>query len=79
MFDMIYVFEDGKIAESGDFNSLLIAGGVFAQMWQSYVSEEPGSTSEKDNLGNLITLRDRIEKRLARNSSEKQESKSAEI
>lgn len=63
MFDIIYVFEDGKIVERGNFNSLLAKGGLFASMWQTYISEEPEAAGEQSNL---ITLRDRIEKRMAR-------------
>jgi ATP-binding cassette, subfamily B, bacterial len=79
MFDTIYVFDDGKIVESGDFNSLLINGGAFAQMWQTYVAEEPDAATEPGQLGNLITLRDRIEERLARANAKTQESRSAEV
>ena len=77
MFDMIYVFQDGKIVERGNFNSLLAEGGLFASMWQTYVSEEPEVANDQSQ-GNLITLRDRIEKRLEKAKSIVNGSASAE-
>ncbi len=36
MFDMIYVFDDGRIVESGSFNELLSTSGVLSEMWRNY-------------------------------------------
>lgn len=36
MFDILYVFEAGKLVEKGDFNTLSQAGGLFEKMWNSY-------------------------------------------
>lgn len=36
MFDLIYVFEDGKIVESGTFAQLTANGGKLAEMWKNY-------------------------------------------
>jgi ATP-binding cassette subfamily B protein len=65
-FDTIYVFEDGKVVESGDFESLLRKHGVFDQMWRNYqVAGEPAQVpsalpADYVSVGNLITLRDRV-------------------
>ena len=40
LFDRIYVFDDGKIVESGDFKSLLQADGQLAAMWREYQTEQ---------------------------------------
>jgi ATP-binding cassette subfamily B protein len=40
LFDRIYVFDDGKIVESGDFKSLLQADGMLASMWREYQTEQ---------------------------------------
>ena len=40
LFDRIYVFDDGKIVESGDFRSLLQADGQLAAMWREYQTEQ---------------------------------------
>lgn len=77
MFDTIYVFEEGRVVETGDFNSLLAKGGLFASMWQTYAAEEP-DVVEEGHTGNLVTLRDRMEKRLAR-AAKAQEAKAAEV
>lgn len=39
-FDMIYLFEHGKIVESGDFNALLKKKKHFATMWKNYLHHE---------------------------------------
>ncbi|MDP4007813.1 MAG: ABC transporter ATP-binding protein [Candidatus Peregrinibacteria bacterium] len=36
MFDILYVFEKGKLIEKGDFGTLVKAGGLFQSMWHSY-------------------------------------------
>jgi ATP-binding cassette, subfamily B, bacterial len=36
MFDVIYVFDDGKIVESGTFTELTASGGRLAEMWRNY-------------------------------------------
>jgi hypothetical protein len=62
MFDLIYVFDDGKVVESGDFDSLVTRRGLFAQMWRNYqAAEMPAPLTGTDNLGvsNLVSLRDR--------------------
>ena len=33
---MIYVFDDGKIVESGTFSQLTANGGKLAEMWKNY-------------------------------------------
>jgi ABC-type multidrug transport system fused ATPase/permease subunit len=40
LFDRIYVFDDGNIVESGDFKSLLQAGGPLAAIWREYQTEQ---------------------------------------
>ena len=39
MFDYIYVFQNGRIVESGTFEILKETGGVLAQLWQKYQVE----------------------------------------
>ena len=34
--DQIYVLKDGKIAENGTHEKLLVNGGVYAHMWEEY-------------------------------------------
>lgn len=34
--DNIFVLKDGMLAESGKFETLLQAGGLFGKMWQDY-------------------------------------------
>jgi ABC-type multidrug transport system fused ATPase/permease subunit len=60
-FDTIYVFEDGKIVESGDFDTLLRNRGLLAHMWRQYqVSDQPAAAqADYVSVGNVITLRDR--------------------
>lgn len=36
MFDMIYVFDNGQIVESGTFAELTASGGRLAEMWKNY-------------------------------------------
>ena len=36
--DRIYVLKEGKVAESGDFSSLISVNGLFAKMWNDYKS-----------------------------------------
>ncbi len=36
MFDTIYVFDDGKIIESGSFQELLASDGALSEMWKNY-------------------------------------------
>ena len=36
--DRIYVLKEGKVAESGDFSSLISANGLFVKMWNDYKS-----------------------------------------
>lgn len=36
LFDQIYVLEDGKVVESGEFHSLLKRNGALARMWKHY-------------------------------------------
>ncbi len=45
MFDCIYVLEDGKIIESGDFYSLLNKRGLLAKMWKNYQASDLSSIS----------------------------------
>lgn len=59
MFNMIYVFDDGKIVESGDFETLLRKRGHFARMWRNYQDTELPAASDYVSVGNLITLRER--------------------
>lgn len=40
MFDMIYVFDQGKIIESGSFDDLLQYNGSFAQLWDEYQANQ---------------------------------------
>ena len=52
----IYVFDNGKIAESGSHTSLLRANGIYANL----ISKQRGATSEKSkfSLGSVSTPRD---------------------
>ena len=52
----IYVFDNGKIAESGSHTSLLRANGIYANL----ISKQRGATSEKSkfSLGSVATPRD---------------------
>ena len=34
--DRIYVIEDGRIAECGKWDELIIQNGLFAKMWKNY-------------------------------------------
>jgi ABC-type multidrug transport system fused ATPase/permease subunit len=36
MFDTIYVFDDGRIVESGTFPELLASNGALSEMWKNY-------------------------------------------
>ena len=36
MFDMVYVFDDGRIVESGSFSDLIANQGVLSSMWKNY-------------------------------------------
>ena len=38
LFDTVYVFQDGKIVETGSFAELVEANGVLARLWQNYQS-----------------------------------------
>lgn len=40
MFDVIYVFENGRVVEKGDFKTLLKDGGLFKKMWEAYKKNE---------------------------------------
>ncbi len=40
MFDIIYVFDDGKVVESGTFSELTVSGGRLAEMWKNYQVSE---------------------------------------
>ncbi len=51
MFDYIYVFDDGRIVEQGDLQTLLKENGKLAQLWQAI-----DSSDEKRN-DELITLK----------------------
>lgn len=39
-FDHIIVMQDGRVAEQGDFNTLLSSGGLFAQLWADHLSHK---------------------------------------
>jgi ABC-type multidrug transport system fused ATPase/permease subunit len=47
MFDVIYVFDNGKAAESGSFDALRSQGGMFARMWEEYSVDMDIDTEEE--------------------------------
>jgi ATP-binding cassette, subfamily B, bacterial len=42
MFDYIYVLDDGRIIEEGDFESLLAQNGALARLWKCYNTSDSG-------------------------------------
>jgi ABC-type multidrug transport system fused ATPase/permease subunit len=36
MFDMIYIFDNGEIVESGSFDELIALGWRFSRLWEQY-------------------------------------------
>ena len=47
LFDMVYVFDDGRIVESGSFNDLLSKQGTLASMWKNYQISDTIIVTEK--------------------------------
>ncbi|HEY9715344.1 MAG TPA: ABC transporter ATP-binding protein [Chroococcales cyanobacterium] len=47
MFDVIYVFKDGRLVEQGDFQGLIAQNGILAAMWQNYQTTGEVSTSKE--------------------------------
>jgi ATP-binding cassette subfamily B protein len=41
LFDVIHVFDDGRIVESGSFEQLLAANGTLAALWRHYEASSP--------------------------------------
>jgi len=54
LFDVIYVFNQGEIIESGSLNELLEKQGQFAKMWTSYMSSTQLPTTKVPNSGQII-------------------------
>jgi subfamily B ATP-binding cassette protein MsbA len=59
--DLIYVIDQGQVAESGTHESLLARRGVYARLWDMQFSEDAGTlgTVDDDALAPLAALRAR--------------------
>lgn len=55
MFDLIYVFNDGKIVESGTFAELTQSDGELAEMWRNYQINDAGESIVISDSFNLST------------------------
>ncbi|HEY9676770.1 MAG TPA: ABC transporter ATP-binding protein [Drouetiella sp.] len=50
LFDHVYVMENGKVVESGNFYELLEQGGILAKMWRHYQVGTEGGREVEQNL-----------------------------
>jgi subfamily B ATP-binding cassette protein MsbA len=60
--DLIYVIDQGRVAESGSHESLLARRGIYARLWAMQFSETAGAlgTVDDDALAPLAALRARV-------------------
>ena len=56
--DMIHVLEAGRIVESGDHDTLLRAGGLYAALWRIQTGESDALPSPQREAG--ISARARV-------------------
>jgi ATP-binding cassette, subfamily B, bacterial MsbA len=57
--DLIYVLDQGRIAESGAHQDLLAKRGLYAKLWDMQFSEEAGGGADDEALAPLTALRAR--------------------
>lgn len=48
--DCIYVLQNGKIAESGTYNSLIGQNGIFSKMWKNYSEAAEWKIAKEENI-----------------------------
>jgi subfamily B ATP-binding cassette protein MsbA len=57
--DLIYVMDQGRVAESGTHHELLAQRGLYAKLWDMQFSEEAGGGIDDEALAPLTALRAR--------------------